>query len=80
MLLGGIYRRPDDDVTRMLVFIPGSDALCINLILRRRGRPRLNWCQEVYKHAVVINGGSVDIGVVMMNEVVWRKLVRNYCR
>ena len=80
MLFGKIYRRSNSDISRQMVFDPSTDSLRIAGVARARGRPRLNWCQEVHKQAILLNGGSAVIGPLMVNEVSWKKAVRESCR
>ena len=65
---------------RTLVFNPSSDTLRISSAIRRRGRPRLNWCQEVHKHAVLLSREALDIGLQIISEKSWKRSVRQYCR
>ena len=80
ILFGKIYRRSNADISRQMVFEASTDSLRIAGFVRARGRPRLNWSQEVHKRAVLLNGGSTGIGPLMVDEVSWKKAVREFCR
>ena len=45
--------------------------------LRRQGRPRADWGQEIMKHVMTINNDFVPAIVDRNN---WRKIVNDYCR
>ena len=80
LLFGKIYRRPNTDISRQLVFDASSDAIRIASATRARGRPRLSWSQEVWKQAVSLNKGSSVIGPIMASEAIWKKAVRDFCK
>ena len=73
---GKIFRKPDDDIMRQVVFQTGSHELQIHIVHRRRGRPKLNWANEVGKVATIICDGRM----VMADPVKWKLMVRKYCR
>ena len=63
VLLAHVARKGDDDPLRNMVFKPSSVELRAFPGKRKRGRPRLNWPTEVYKHAVKaceLNGLSLE--------------------
>ena len=75
---GKIFRKPDDDIMRQIIFQSNSSHLQIHTVRRRRGRPKMNWANEVEKHAQIISDGMM--GVSMVDAVHWKEMVRNYCR
>ena len=79
LLFGKIFRRPDEDIMRQMVFNPGSETLRTSRIRRARGRPRLSWSTEVYKQATLLNYGSDSFGMLMADAGEWRARVRAFC-
>ena len=78
-LFAKIYRRPNTDIGRSLVFEPSSDTLLIHSLSRRRGRPRLDWATEIWKHAVRMNSGAMSIGRLMGDARQWKESAELYC-
>ena len=79
LLFGKIFRRPDEDIMRQMVFNPGCETLRTSRIGRARGRPRLSWSTEVYKQATLLNHGSDSFGMLMADAGEWGARVRAFC-
>eukprot|EP00973_Karenia_brevis_P030533 4211103-Karenia_brevis.AAC.1 len=80
LLYFGKLARDFESVPRKMVFQSHSYDLVEFGSKRKRGRPRLQWHEEVYKHAVKLNGNSSNFANIVMNESMWREMVRDYCR
>ena len=74
-----VFRRPDPDCIRALIFQPDASTLISSDIKRRRGRPRLDWAVEIRKHAIRI-AGERCLNTLMTSPFLWKKEVRDYCR
>ena len=75
---GEVFRKADNDILRQVIFQASSSDLQIHTVKRRRGRPKLNWADEVWKVASTITENSV--GLAMADAIHWKKVVRLYCR
>jgi hypothetical protein len=75
---GKIFRKPQDDIMRQVVFQDASSTLRIHTMKRKRGRPKLAWADELGKIAAIIGEGNTTI--FMANEVKWKQMVKVYCR
>ena len=73
-----IFRKPEDDIMRQIMFQSMSSQLQIHMVKRRRGRPKLNWANEVDKHAQIIGDGMMKTS--MADPIQWKEMVRTYCR
>ena len=60
---------------RKMVFKLGQWELC-DPGLRRVGRPRANWANEIMKH---VNEISHDFSSAVVDRNHWRKIVNDYC-
>ncbi len=80
LYFGKIARMPNDAPIRQLIFENDSIRLKRNLGRRRRGRPRLSWSHEVYRHLGLAVGDINDIQYCIYNIEEWRGKIRLYCR
>ena len=78
-LFGKIFRRPQNDPLRQVVFRDQSSNLTIDMKCRRRGRPKLSWAVEVRKIAVQISGTS-SLEDIMTDPSGWKMDVKKFCR
>ena len=78
--LGKLARLPSTSSLRALVFQPNSVLLSKSSASRRRGRPRLNWNTEVYRHALMVCENQYQLENVIMDGCRWKTMVREYCR
>ena len=77
--LGKLARRPDDCPVKQFVFGPDLERKTFNG-QRRRGRPKLEWVNELFKIADKMFSSSQSFNACVLNETAWRSEVRNYCR
>ena len=78
---GKVARSSDTSVIRGLVFQPHSYELSQQQIHRRRGRPRLTWSNEVYKHAVSVSQlADANLENIIEDALLWKSWIRKYCR
>jgi hypothetical protein len=78
LVFGKIFRKPNTDTLRKVVFEEDSDVLKLHAKIRRRGRPKLAWSVEVHKMAQLVT--TENLRVVLGDEAQWKKLVRFFCR
>ena len=83
-LLAQVARKGDDDPLRSIVLKPSSVELRDLPAKRKRGRPRLTWASEVYKHAVkVCQTSHFPINDIRRNDPLsaqaWKRAAQHYC-
>ena len=76
---GKLARRPADCPVRQLVF-DGGFAQKVPRYARRRGRPKLEWVQEIFKVVYNICPNQDVFSAHVSNEASWRELIRKHCR
>ena len=80
LLYFGNLARNADSPARPFVFEPGSIQLKKFEGKRRKGRPRLQWNEEVYKYAEIMSRSIDKLCILIADLVCWREQVRLYCR
>ena len=71
----GNVARNFDHPGRQLIFKRGQWELN-DPGLRRVGRPRANWANEIMKH---VNVMTYDLNTAVVDRNYWRKIVNDYC-
>ena len=79
LYFGKLFRLPDDDCRRKLLFKDGASEIQIPND-RRRGRPRAIWGIEVGMHASIIGGPKLTLEQTLHDEQLWKQYVRSYIR
>ena len=79
-MFGIIFRRPQNDPLRQVVFRSDSADLNLDTKCRRRGRPKLAWAIELRKVAIQISGGSERLPGMMGNPCAWKSAIKYWCR
>ena len=74
---GTIARKSDEDVIRKMIFKPSSCAEA-SVDTRKPGRPRINWKQQMFKHAFTI-AGNTPLHDMLSDKQAWCTAVRQYC-
>ncbi|CAE8602910.1 unnamed protein product [Polarella glacialis] len=81
--MAAIPRKPDDDVLRESLFEPSSFKLKQFSGKHKRGRPRVCWANEVFKHAVAVAGSQDSLGVSWQDtaaaQAAWQMAVQQHC-
>ncbi len=83
LFLAHVARKPGDDPVRRSVLTPFSCELQSRLLKRKRGRPRLTWGREVYKHALSITSSLQALHNFWQDtpaaSAAWHAAVQRYC-
>ena len=81
--MGGLAARPDDHVLRKSIFKSGLDRFELQLPegRKKRGRPKLHWASQVYKHALHAAGNKAMLQQMWQStpQVEWKRCVQQYC-
>ena len=79
--LAHIAQKPDEDPARSVMFKASSCILQDRTYQRRRGRPRMTWISEVYKHALRIADNPANLHNLCQKPMQssWKRAVQQYC-
>ena len=77
---GYLFRQRDDHICRKLIFQSTSSELVQMKFKRKRGRPRMNWAEELKKHALTLADGEQNFQELAMHKNNWKNAVHKYCR
>ena len=72
LLFGRIARAPDSDLRRRLTFCPGSLEPVNNVFVRKVGRPRLEWAQQLMTIALRKFGSHSAIKTLIQDPFIWQ--------
>ena len=80
-LLGKAARAPQGNPLHDCIFTGDGLVLREPAGVRRRGRPRKAWANEVFKEALEVCGQDGDLlRASLLDAVVWKRTVHEHCR
>lgn len=77
-MFGHVARLPDSNLVRQAVFQPSSARPRAGTQPRRVGRPRLEWCTEVHRHASRAAETEGPLLEMMQDRARWRPIIDQY--
>ena len=77
-LFGKAARSAEGSTLRDAFFAPGGYTLRSRMHVRRRGRPKQTWEDQLLKHAVQACGGEEQLPYWIANKTTWRHCIRKY--
>ena len=78
-LFGRIARAPDEDVLRVLTFMPGTLRAATHRYVRKQGRPRNEWADQLLKQALQMCGSLLAVQDLIQDDNRWSNAVRQFC-
>ena len=83
LFFGYVARKPSDDPVRMSILQPYSSEAQTVSSKRKRGRPRMTWIGEVYKHVRLIANSTSDLNEMLQDttaaKAAWHAAVHTHC-
>ena len=75
LLLGKVMRAPEGHPLKTASFIPGTLRPATDRFVRRVGRPRVEWVNQVKDKALAISGSHEELQRLAADPEGWKKLI-----